>query len=219
MNELQTEVDVLPPTMSTARPAFRRPSALRMSGSSLRTMILGAVVASALPALVRVPGLSVFDPVGFAVRSALPFVSGALVYAVLAARRMVYDPQRASDSLLRRNSMEPLAVTKGRPLVGGLGLRRSSAGVDGSARVQESESSLSPRRPQAMVLRVRHEMYGRRVAGCESDPGPTQQTISGPTPPAGREEHRRPMNLIRNHQRTNKEGDSHDHHDARCDGP
>ena len=219
MNDLQTQVEALPPAMSTAMPASRRPWAIRTSGTSLPTMILGAIVASILPALVRVPGLSVFDPVGFAVRSALPFVSGALVYAGLAARRMVYDPQPASDSLLRRASMEPLAVTKGRPLVGGLGLRRPSSGVDGSARVPESESSLSPRRPQAMVFRVRHEMYGRRVAGCESDLGPTQQTISGPTPPAGREEHRRPMNLSRNHQRTNHEGDSHDHHHPPCDGP
>jgi hypothetical protein len=129
----------------------------------------------------------VFDPVGFAVRSALPFICGALVYAGLAARRTVYDPQPASDSLLRRASMEPLAGTKGRPLVGGLGLRRPLLVVDGSARLQEGESSLSPPSSQAMVSRVRHEMYGGRVAGCESDPWPTQQTISGPTPPAGRE--------------------------------
>jgi len=84
MNELQTQVEALPPAMSTAMPTSRRPSALRTSGTSLPTIILGAIVASVLPALVGVFGLSMFDPVGFAVRSALPFVCGALVYAGLA---------------------------------------------------------------------------------------------------------------------------------------
>jgi hypothetical protein len=218
MDDLQTQVDALRPAMSTALPASRTPSAVGTSGTSLPTMILGAILASALPALVRVLGLSVFDPVGFAVRSALPFVCGALVYAGLAARRMVYDPQPASDSLLRRASMEPLAVTKGRPLVGGLGLRRPSSGVDGSARVQNGERSLSPFPAQAVVFRVRHEMYGMRVAGCKSDPGPTQQTIPGPTLRRA-EKSIRPMDRIRNHQRTNQEGDSHDHHHLPCDGP
>ena len=94
MNELQAQVEALPPAMATARPAFRKPSGLRTSGTSLPTMILGAIVVSVLPALVGVPGLSVFDPVGFAVRSALPFVCGALVYAGLAAR---YRPKRSAE--------------------------------------------------------------------------------------------------------------------------
>ena len=56
-------------------------------------MILGAIVASVLPALVGVLGLSVFDPVGFAVRSALPLLCGALVCAGLAARYPSGEPE------------------------------------------------------------------------------------------------------------------------------
>ena len=93
MNDLQIQVEALPPAMSTAMPASRRPSALRTSGTSLPTMILGAIVASVLPALVGVLGLSVFDPVGFAVRSALPLLCGALVYAGLAARYPSGEPE------------------------------------------------------------------------------------------------------------------------------
>jgi hypothetical protein len=94
MNDLQTQVEALPPAMSTAMPTSRRPSALRTSGASLPAMILGAIVASVLPALVGVFGLTMFDPVGFAVRSALPFVCGALVYAGLTVRHW---PRRSAE--------------------------------------------------------------------------------------------------------------------------